>query len=57
MDYIVGRVVGLNVFISRNMCRGGGTIGARVRLERGAQGSFKTSVYFSIVMMHLKLHS
>ena len=37
VDSIVGLRFGLNVSISRERCRGGGTIGARVQLVRGYQ--------------------
>ena len=55
LDSIVGPGVGLNVSISSEMCRGGGTIGAMVRSNRAAQGRFKTFVDFSIGQVHLKL--
>ena len=55
LDSIVGPGVGLNVSLSSERCRGGGTIGEMVRSKRGAQGRFKTSVDLSIGQVHLKL--
>ena len=57
VDYIVGLGVGLNASISCERCRCGETVGARVWLEIGAKGRFKTSVDFSIRPVQLKLNS
>ena len=37
LDSIVGLGVGINVSLSRERCRGGGTIGSMVRLKRGSR--------------------
>ena len=42
-------------YLNRERCIGGGIIEARVRLEKGAQGRFKTGVGSSIGPVHLKL--
>ena len=57
VDSIVGLRFGLNVSISRERCRGGGTIGARVQLERGYQEHSKNSVDLLIGWVQIKLKS
>ena len=53
LNSIVGLGVGLNLYLSRERCRGRGTIGSRVWLEIESQGRIKTSVGFSIVPVQL----